>query len=250
MKRVFERAAAGALIEWGIEGELDDLVQELWVWYLERPSVKRKLCRLSEPEQITTVKMHAHQIISEKVLSGNVSTGKVVYSVDSVKEALKGRSTNKHLLDLLPLAMRQVQKRDDAIEDSGKYRGYAEAIRSRYEDNVVPPQGKDHHKLSHAVKALTDEVNVLYLTTNAEGVGCRSSVFPESRRKTGVHGDPTANIALTLIENPDVRDAYLEELPLDLFLKGEHAQPVRWDVQRDAWVRDVPGAGDTGAVPA
>jgi hypothetical protein len=36
-KRVFLRAARKALYEWGREEGYEDLVNTLWVWYLESP---------------------------------------------------------------------------------------------------------------------------------------------------------------------------------------------------------------------
>lgn len=43
MDGLFRKAAKSALYEWGREDGLEDLVSELWVWYLERPSVQYKL---------------------------------------------------------------------------------------------------------------------------------------------------------------------------------------------------------------
>lgn len=247
LDKVFRKSASSALIEWGLEGELEDLVQDLWVWFLERPSTQRKFQHLSNPERITTAKIHAHQLLSEKVLSGNVASGKPVYSVDSVKDALAGNSTNRHLRDLLPLGMSEVQSRDDTVEDRGEYRGYAESIRLRYDDAAIPEQGSDAMRLSRALAVLTDEINVIFLTVPDRG---RDVMFPDMRKPSGSHSDPTGNASLALIENPELRDDFFEELPLDLALKGEYAQPVRRDVQRNTWVRDVPIVVVPGAVPA
>lgn len=244
LDKVFKQAASGALIEWGLEGEKNDLVQDLWVWYLESPSTQRKMSDLSQPEQITTVKIRAHQLISKKVLGGNVTTGKVIYSVDSVKTALKGESTNKSLPDLLILGMLELQQKDDRVDDLGKPRGYAEAIRKRYEDNDVPVEA-DADRLSKALTALTDAINVLYLTSDDRG---RHAMFPDLRKPNGRYSDPTGEMACSLIEKPEHREEFYYQLDIDSFLKGADVQPVRWDVQRNASVRVLPGAVVPGAV--
>jgi 3-oxoacyl-(acyl-carrier-protein) synthase len=109
---------------------------------------------------------------------------------------------------------------------------YAEALRSRYVDGVVPPQGAQFVRLSRAVKSLTEHVNIIAILAGAdvasnnvhiEGPGSRHSVFPETRPTTGGHSDPTADIAILLIEHPEIRDEYLYEPPIREFLAGRGA---------------------------
>jgi hypothetical protein len=202
LHRVFAHAAQGALVEWGIDGEADDLTQQLWEWYLQRPTTQSKMSALSEPEQIVTAKRAAHQMISGNVLEGNIAGEKVIYSTDSVREALHQMSSNKYLLEILPEAKAILAARHEE---------YAEALRSRYEDGVVPVEpGKS--VLKRAVKALTDEVNVLFLTSDDDGVGRRDSASPNHRKRGGGYSDPTSNIALLLMGNADEREAFYEEL--------------------------------------
>jgi hypothetical protein len=202
LHQVFAHAAQGALVEWGIDGEADDLTQQLWEWYLQRPTTQSKMSGLSEPEQIVTAKRAAHQMISGNVLEGNIAGEKVIYSTDSVREALHQMSSNKYLLEILPEAKAILAARHEE---------YAEALRSRYEDGVVPAEPAKS-VLKRAVKALTDEVNVLFLTSDDDGVGRRDSASPNHRKRGGGYSDPTSNIALLLMGNADEREAFYEEL--------------------------------------
>lgn len=245
--RVLTKAARGALLEWGQDDGLEDLVQDLWLWWRERPSTQEKMEELSFPEQVKTVKIHALQLLSEQTLNSNLFQGRNLYSGDSIKDALKGKSTNRYLVDILPTALA-------ALEDQNE--GHAEAIRSRYTDMVVPSQGDKKMLLSRAAKALTEQVNIIVITADADAYdrcrpGSAASVDPDTRKQTGSRpSDPTAAIALQLMEFPELREVFEYELPLDLLLKGAYAQPVRFDVQRDARVRDVPSAGGPGSLPA
>jgi len=225
---IFYKAAKSAIVTWGaaqswesLEEDTEDLVQDLWVWYHERPSTQDKLDTLSEGQAVRTVRMICNQILSERVLSGNRFNGRSLYSSDAVREALHGLSSNKYLREMLPLALEAVQHRDEALED----RGYAEAIRLRYEDKQIPEQGADHVRLVRAIKSLTDEINIMHLTSNQEGIGSRGEVFPGSRRASGGYHDPTGDIAMLLIEHPEVRDDYLEVTGIDNFLKGRSVDP-------------------------
>lgn len=181
---------------------MDDLTQNLWEWYQETPSTQRKMADLSDPERITTARRRAHQLVSREVLAGNLAAGKVIYSSNSVREALEGVSTNKYLLGILSDAL-------EAVSSSG---ARAEALRSRYEDGIIPVRGSAGEALlKRAVKALTDEVNIMYLTSDGEGVGRREPSAPNQRKRAGSYADPTANIAIALMNRPPEREAFYEE---------------------------------------
>lgn len=200
MNDAFRQAASGALAEWGLEDGLDDLIQDLWVWYLESPATQTYLEESDYPEQVWSVRKRCHQILSGKVLAADLVQGKRLYSTDSIREALHGMSTNRYLAEILPAALRTLQHQDEAKAEAGHPRGYAEAIRSRYEDRVVPVRNTpQENRLSRALKALTDEVNVFYLTAedNTRGVPA------EFRKRKGAHGDPTAHLAIALLEHGD-----------------------------------------------
>ncbi len=232
MDEIFREAAAKALIAWKQDDSgLEDLVNDIWVWYLERPATQKKLKAIESYEAVKSVKLAALQMLSKYQLSSNEFHGRNLYSSDSVKDALKGKSTNRYLEDVLPLAM-------DALRDQNPER--AEAIRIRYEDGVVPvSRSKEQVQLSKAVKSLTEHVNIITITAGvdadgnvSEGPGSRNAVYPELRRaKGGGHSDPTGNMAIMLLENPtqdgiSLRDEYLHEEPLPQFLAGRgYAQP-------------------------
>jgi len=208
-KRVFLRAARKALYEWGREEGYEDLVNSLWLWYLESPGTQEKLAGLAFDEAVVTVKNRALQVLSEERYSDNTSLS--LYSSDSVKDALKGRSENKYLVDVLPTALERLANRNP---------GHAEAIRRRYVDGLIP-QGAEADLLTKAHRSLAREVNVLYLTTGSpDGPGSRHEVYPETRKAKGCTGDPTGNIAVTLIENPEIRDEYYEETDFVVPVKG------------------------------
>ncbi|SIG98560.1 Uncharacterised protein [Mycobacteroides abscessus subsp. abscessus] len=205
---IFRRAAAKALLEWGWDESqyLDDLAQSMWVWYLESPGTQRQFANLLAEGQIPLVRNLANhaavQILVDESIENDLSNNKIVYSTESVKDALKGRSTNKYLHDLIPLALQLVQQRDDELEDRGSYRGYAEAIRSRYTDGLVP-KGSDADRLTKAHKTVAVEVNNLNLSFDGGTLGSCHRIPAEQRKRKGQYGDPTGDVAMALIEHGD-----------------------------------------------
>ncbi|AOQ27978.1 hypothetical protein SEA_CINDARADIX_48 [Mycobacterium phage Cindaradix] len=197
MTSVIEAAAKSALVTWGREGGLDDLVQDLWVWYLERPATQRKLEELSKPEAIVTVRRAAIQILTEQVLAGNKFNGRNLYSSEAVKDVLKDRSNNRYLKDIMPTAMAALEK---------QHAVYAEALRSRYDDGVIPQDGPSQDALKNAHKAITEHVNIIVITA---GDVSSAAVQAETRKSSGGRSDPTADAAIALIEKGD------EELELE-----------------------------------
>ncbi|APD17483.1 sigma-K factor [Mycobacterium phage Cintron] len=191
MVRVMEAAAKSALVTWGREGGLDDLVQDLWVWYLERPATQRKLEELSKPEAIATVRRAAIQILTEQVLAGNKFNGRNLYSSEAVKDVLKDRSNNRYLKDIMPTAMAALEK---------QHAVYAEALRSRYDDGVIPQDGPSQDALKNAHKAITEHVNIIVITA---GDVSSAAVQAETRKSSGGRSDPTADAAIALIEKGD-----------------------------------------------
>ncbi|QGJ88807.1 RNA polymerase sigma factor [Mycobacterium phage Yecey3] len=201
MDRVFREAAKAALFAWKqSEDGLEDLVNDIWVWYLESPETQRKLQEIEHHEAVKSVKNAALQMLSGQMLENNRFHGRNLYSSESVREALRGESDNRYLVDILPLALKALGEQNE---------GHAEAIRVRYDDEVVPARGTAAEaKLKKAVRSLTDHVNITAITAGvdadgnvSEGPGSRHSVFPESRKGSGDgHGDPTADMAINLIE--------------------------------------------------
>lgn len=198
---IFRRAAAKALLEWGWDESqyLDDLAQSMWVWYLERPSVQTQFAQLIEDDQTPLVRnlanKAAEQLLSEERYELNLFKDKSLYSSDSVREALRGESTNKYLMGALPIAIESVGR---------KWPDHAEAIRVRYDDGVVPTRDSPaKYVLIRAVKSLTEEVNAMYIADDVKGIGSKDVMFPEQRKRKGQHGDPTGDVAMALIDHGD-----------------------------------------------
>lgn len=241
LHRLFSKCAKSALAEWYSgqfnvqEQELDNLTGDLWVWYLESPSVQSKL-EASEPALARKlVVMAALKRLARAALDDDTFSGKALFSSDSVKESLKGRSTNKYLKAILPIAWDAVQHKDDHTPG----RQYAEALRKRYQDKVFPANGTEKMRLHHAVRALTDEVNINYLTTDVEGIGSGNVMYPGLRKRNGEHGDPTGNTALMLMDNPELAVEYLEPTAWQQITCGAASEPT-YDLGR---ARIRPAAG-------
>ncbi|WP_457214041.1 hypothetical protein [Mycobacteroides abscessus] len=197
---IFRRAVSRACAEWGWDEyeHLDDLSQSLWVWYLESPSIQRNFAQLIEDGQTALVRdwtfNHLEQMLSEERHESNLFENKTIYSSDSVREALRGESTNKYLMDALPIALKAVDAHNEA---------HGEAIRVRYLDKIVHAEPAKKMVLSRAVKSLTEEVNAMYIADDVNGIGSKDVMFPEQRKRKGQHGDPTGDVAMALIEHGD-----------------------------------------------
>ncbi len=221
LNKLFRRSASSALAEWyGSQWDrqkdaLDDLVQDLWVWYQKSDTTKTKLAAADNPHKFA--QRVALQRLAEQALETDNFRGRNLYSVDAIKDALLGRSTNKYLLGVLPTALEALDKRNPK---------QAEAIRCRYQDGDVPVGAAQGMLLSRAIRSLADEVNVNYITAPVKGVGSRNVVFPHTRKQKGVHSDPTGGTAIALIENPHVRDQYLERTRWLQIDEGAAAEPV------------------------
>lgn len=218
---IINKAAKSALFSWRqSEDGLEDLVNEVWVWYLESPATQEKLSTADVPLARKLVYKAALQILAKSSLSADRFNGRNIYSSDNIKDALRKQSNNRYLLDILPRALKALSEQNA---------GQAEAIRTRYEDGVVPARGSAAEaKLKRSVKSLTENVNIIAITAGVdaygnvnEGPGSRSAVFPETRRAKGArHPDPTGETAIMLIEHPELRDEYLREDPIQDFLAG------------------------------
>lgn len=221
--KVFRRAAKLALHEWkNSEDGLEDLVNDLWVWYLERVSARELLSSVEYHEAVNLVKDISIQILSGGKVDDNLFSGKNVYAVNSLKEELSWRSSNKYIKEILPRAFEKLQK--DTEE-------YAEAIVVRYWYGIVPKQGSDAVRLTRALKSLTDNINLLAIDEgsagiNAEGAGSKDVVFPGAKKPKGDHSDPTATAALSFEKRPEFRAEYLTPTDKDEFLGGAGASLV------------------------
>ena len=206
------RGAARQALSAGVTVTLDieDLCHDMWLWYLERPSVQRRFAETEFPSARQRLFYRsALQLLSGYELKRNTFSGHAAYTAGCVREALAGRSTNKFLRAILPVA----------LEDLGRHNpGYLEALRSRYEDGVVPQDKAGERRLYHAMTSLLGHVNVEYLTANkATGLDQKgwsnlngSDVLrwthranPGARHSQGGYSDPTADVAIGLIRGGD-----------------------------------------------
>lgn len=230
----FKSAAKSALADWYAskyqvqEQELDNLTNDLWVWYLERAAVREKVDNAEPKLRHSIIHRYALQRLAECALESDRFHGKSLFSSESVKDALKGRSTNKYLKAILPIALDAIQHKDDQVPG----REYAEALRKRYEDNEIPQSKHEENKLFYAHKALTDEVNVNYLTTDVDGIGSSKYIFPGLRKRNGENADPTGDAALMLLDpdvaekHPGIWDEYLTPTAWQQVCRGAASEPA------------------------
>ena len=208
------KGAKAALFEWKQGGipdanEIEDLEHDMWLWLLDRPSTRQSMEKHGQAVATNMVKIAARQVLVEQALASDLFQGKNLYSSDAVKDALTGASSNRYLLELLPRAMTSLSRQNE---------DYAETIKSRYEDGIVPPRGSAQVTLSRAVKSLTDQVNIMVIRSDAdalsksEGAAGLSAVMPEGRSAKGAgHSDPTGEMAIKLAEKGDETIYFGEE---------------------------------------
>lgn len=211
INKIFQKATRKALVGWETDLDSTELINELWVWYLESPYIQKMLDGQSEGEAVKYSRRQAINLLSKQAKGKDLFSNRGKYSSESVKDALKGVSTNRYLLSILPVAMEALDKQNP---------GYAEALRVRYDDGVIPTDKPEQNRLVRAHKSLSEHVNIIALTAGGggkEGPQLRLKgglVDPDSVSGSGGHSDPTADIALMLIEHPELRDDYLYESPV------------------------------------
>lgn len=78
IEKVLIEAAKKAVKAWKRSDEnADDLVNDLWVWYLSSPSIKVKMESIKEYEAVSLAKRAAIQILSKKYWT-------VIYLTDAI----------------------------------------------------------------------------------------------------------------------------------------------------------------------
>jgi hypothetical protein len=204
LSAVIRRAALDASDRWGrdLHGpEVEDLQQDLWVWYYQTPSVSTKL-EAADTEDYSDEQTaeyarqlfvgYALQLLAKQSLESDTFEGKALYSSEAIKTELKGASTNKYLRRILPIALADLEKFNA---------GQREALRKRYVDGVIPQNGDPASPLlARAHESLTRHVNALVI---AETDADDRNQSGESRSASGGHSDPTANMALALMARGD-----------------------------------------------
>lgn len=125
---------------WSIE--VDDLKQELWIWYLERPSVQKGLT-----QKVATYQ--ANQIAASKLREDMIFNVTYDYSVDTVKDILKGKIRGRRALEDLADAIESLKEKNE---------DYTDVIAKRYYSNEKLTKAESD-RLYHAHIRLTDEIN-------------------------------------------------------------------------------------------
>lgn len=226
LEKLFKQAARSSMLLWrnGDSEGYTDLANDMWVWFLERPSTQLKLSDKNNNEIVAMLKNIAIQLLSDEQHKLDLFRQSVLYSSENVKDAMKGKSTNWSLIGLLPEALKTL---------AGRNQGYADAIESRYAKGVVPEEKSAENKLVRAHKSLTEIVNALCISgtkrdendklTVKDGPGSRNGKFPQdgqsetpppARRGKGEHSDPTANQALSIMKHPEIKEELLKQDPL------------------------------------
>ncbi|AVP41811.1 hypothetical protein PBI_GAGEAP_50 [Mycobacterium phage GageAP] len=188
------RGAKSAGVEWSLTADqLEDLTGDLWVAVLEKSSRMTAATQPSEGEAISFLRRHAYQILSESAFADDLARGDWDYSSESIKDALKGRSDNVYLMEVIPQAVSQLVDRHPP---------YAEALKVRYIDGVVLRDNPNKMVLKRAHHALAEEVHkVIKQTDDHDGPGSRSKVFPDSIRTHNGPSDPVGEMATRLADD-------------------------------------------------
>lgn len=187
-----------------------DVVQDLWVKYYSTPSFRQVLDECANGKhRRSIIRAEVITAFSEMAEADLLADNMNLYSVDSVKAALKDASSNKHLLDILPEAMARLRLR---------YAPYAEAIVDRYANGNVPESGSAAQRLTNAHTALTEEVNRTVRKHEYEraGTSLKNAVPAEERKGKGATSDPTAAMAMAVMASDEVRETFYgdDEYPI------------------------------------
>lgn len=236
LERIFYDAACYAVAEWSRPfSEVEDLKQQLWTWYLESPKTQELLQSVPDYSATNLVKRVSVQKLAKAQPGKDEWDGRNHYNVDNIKDALKGEELNRYLVEILPEAFESLEEQSPQ---------YADALKSRYVDGLIPiRQSKEQVALSRAVKALTEHANRVAISSEyqrdengklivVDGPGSKRVMqknrprykheeHPELIKSKGEHGDPTANIAIMLMENPELREEFMYEDPITIYTKGK-----------------------------
>ncbi|ANU79466.1 DNA binding protein [Mycobacterium phage PacerPaul] len=173
--------------------QVEDLVQDLWVSILERSTSRRLVEESGDDVGFNTLRVLADQILKDQWFADDLARGDWDYSSESIKDALKGRSDNVYLMEVIPQAVSQLVDRHPP---------YAEALKVRYIDGVVLRDQASKDRLYHAHRAVLEEVHkVIKQTDDHDGPGSRSKVFPDSIRSHNGPSDPVGEMATRLADD-------------------------------------------------
>lgn len=141
-------SAAWAVKHEGWDFEVDDMVQELWLWYVEKPFAREKLKNWQQwPKAKGYVKIYARGIAGDMGWSDKKFRAQYDYSVDTVKDILKGKIGSDKTDRDLRVGLERLKER---------HKPYFDVLNRVYGNGEAE---KDTKLLTRARDALTDEMN-------------------------------------------------------------------------------------------
>lgn len=133
---------------WSIEH--DDLVQELWVWYMENPGVRNRTFQ-SDKKRRAYFKIQAFNIAMGKLKEDRLFTADYDYSIDVCKGILKGEIKGKQCVVDLAHAIERLRDKNEDYADI--------IIKRHYSGAWDAPTKPEKDRLTKAYIRLTDEMN-------------------------------------------------------------------------------------------
>ena len=186
MSKEVGKAAKSVAFQWPGVVEADDLEQEIYLRLLETPAtIDRLMEDFDEKQRLSALIKMGHQIAAGERADYEVFSGNFKYSVDDVKRKLNWASNKGAAKSIGNLSMDNDLKAGmSRLEESNQ--GYAEAIRLRYQDGIVPISGSaDQKRLSDALTALTTQMNRSHKqqhVDNPDGPGTRKAMSSATAR--------------------------------------------------------------------
>ncbi|QKT07906.1 hypothetical protein HUN08_12450 [Gordonia sp. X0973] len=151
IQTLFEKAAWSVKNEGWTRLDVEEIIQELYVWYFENDTARRKLAGWEKwPNVYTYLKVTARRICGKDIQDDRKFRADYDYSIDVVKQVLKREVHG-------PKAV------DDFLDGMGRLHDrhwdYWDILRRRYENDERMGSKKSQNLLYNAHIALTDEMN-------------------------------------------------------------------------------------------
>lgn len=152
LETAVKREARLAESRWNNLISADDIEQEIWLWFLERPGVQSQLENANPAELSAVFKKSANQICSKERLDYDHFTGNYHYTPKEVRELLDtlGEEYDVHSADeKVDLQL--------GLEELGQYHEkHYDVIQQVYRLGIEP---EDHNLKPRAVDKLTELMN-------------------------------------------------------------------------------------------
>ncbi|WP_431941630.1 hypothetical protein [Nocardia grenadensis] len=181
LNKIFRKAADSVSYTWPEVIEVDDLAQELWIWYLESPSVRRMLAGLPKHEGYNLIVRQGHNLASAARDRNARFSGRIRYIPADVVCMLESRGRiSPEMRDDLEDGMNALRDRTGT---------HTAALTARFVNKAIPESKTEQKQLERAVNALTEEMNRAVRAkfermtpipggTLGDGPGTRRTAFP------------------------------------------------------------------------